>query len=94
MTVSVDRFRLAYPEFRDTDAALIDQKIGAASVRTSAVSLGECYDQAVMLLTAHLLAMSPDGEQVRLKKENRVTNYLIELERLYRASAVGLGRIT
>lgn len=94
MSVTVESFRLAFPEFRETEAALIDQKILAASLRTAASSWGTMYDQAVMYLTAHLLAVAPEGELVRLKKENRVTTYELTLERMRREATIGLGRIT
>lgn len=94
MALSVERFRLAFPEFRETDSTLINQKILAATFRTSESSWGALYDQALMYLTAHLLSVAPEGELVRLKKENRVTTYELTLNKMKMEATIGLGRIT
>lgn len=93
MTVTIQRFLLAFPEFSDTRRSLINQKMIAASERIAADTWGELADQGQMYLMAHLLSVSPEGEQARLKKENRGTVYGIEYENLRRAVTVGLGRV-
>jgi hypothetical protein len=94
MSVSVLQFKRSYPEFKDTDPALVEEKLVAAESRTNQSVFGDNATQGIMLLAAHLLSISPSGEMLRLRKENRVTNYQMELERLRREVTMGVGRIT
>lgn len=91
--VSVGRFRLAYPEFRETSDSLIEQKIKQAEAFTSSTAYGERRVYAVMLQTAHLLALSPNGAKARLQKDKESTIYGKELKMMARKSTMGLGRI-
>lgn len=94
MTVTVQRFQKSFPDFKDTEYQLIQQKLDAAILRTNATTFGDLTDQAVMLLTAHLLSISPNGEKVRLVKTESDTIYSDELNRMRREATIGLGRIT
>jgi hypothetical protein len=94
MAVSVLKFQKAFPEFKDTDPDLVQEKLDAASLRTNEDVFSGNAVQAVMLLAAHLLSISPSGEMSRLRKENRVTMYWIELRQLKREMTMGHGRIT
>jgi hypothetical protein len=94
MAVTVQRFQKSFTEFKDTEMQLIQQKLDAAILRTNATTFGDLTDQAVMLLTAHLLAISPEGEKVRLVKTSSETIYSDELNRMRREATIGLGRTT
>lgn len=94
MAISVERFRMSYPEFKGTETALVEQKLRFATLRCSASSWGALYEEAVLLTAAHLLSSLPDGEVVRLKRENRVTSYQLELDRMKLEVTAGLGRLT
>lgn len=94
MSVSVTSFREAYPDFRGTSTPLIAAKIKAAKLKVAPRIWGTRADEGVMLYTAHLLSISPSGEQSRLKLENRGTEYKTEFEEMRRAAAFGVGRNT
>jgi hypothetical protein len=93
MAVTLPGFRQAFPEFADTDDTLVMQKLKAAETRIAAGSWGDSYNQGVMYLAAHLLSIAPSGEFARLKKENRVTTYQLEWERMKKEVTMGLGRL-
>lgn len=75
MAVSVAQFTNAFPEFRKADPAEVTSKLGFATQQIAAVTWGAKADQGVMYLTAHLLSIAPQGEQARLRSENRSTPY-------------------
>lgn len=93
MPVSVQRFFQAFPEFKNTDTALVQQKLDAAALRVQSATWDNLETQGVMFLAAHLLSVAPEGEQARLKKENRVTTYWLEFERMRKEATLGLGRV-
>jgi len=83
VAVTLSSFRTEYPEFAPTADALVSAKIAAATRRCSATVFGDSYDDAVMLLTAHLLSSAPGGQQGRLEKgDEGDTTYLAEWKRL------------
>ena len=93
MTVTPQRFRKAYTEFRETETGLIQQKLNQAVLRINSEAFGDLADEGVMLLTAHLLSISPEGEKVRLHKDTSKTIYSEELQRMRREVTAGLGRV-
>ena len=93
MTVTAQSFVQNFPEYNKTDRVLVQKKLDTALNQINAAAWGDTADTGHMYLTAHLLAVAPEGEQARLKKENRVTTYWIEYERLRKAAVVGLGRV-
>lgn len=93
MTVTVQRFIQAFPDFRKTQRSLVQQKLDAAALRIQADTWDDLTDQGIMYLAAHLLTGAPEGEQARLKKENRATIYWIEFERMRKEVTLGLGRV-
>jgi len=94
MTVSVAYFKINYPEFRETKDSLVQAKINSATKRIAAPTWGDRANDGVMLLTAHLLSLSPSGEHARLKKEDDMTIYSAELQRMRRAVTMGVDRVT
>lgn len=89
MTVSVQSFTNAFPEFRKTDAAEIQSKIAFAEQRINRTVWGGKADQGVMYLTAHLLSTAASGKNSKLRRENRVTNYELEYDKLKKMVTFG-----
>ena len=94
MAVTVNRFLKSYPEFKRTSYSLIQQKMNQAVLRTGTDAWGDLHDEGVMLMTAHLLSVSPEGEKTRLHKYTAETIYLNELKKLRIEVTAGLGRNT
>jgi hypothetical protein len=92
MAVTVHRFQKAYPEFKETEYALVQEKLNAAELRINGTVFGDLEDQAIMLQAAHLLSISPHGEKVRLQKDSHETIYSKELWKMKRDATLGLGR--
>jgi hypothetical protein len=82
-----------FPEFERTEDQLCLQKINAATARTAAAVWGDKVNDGIMWLAAHLLSMSPEGEQSRLKAENRATTYERTLNMMRREVTFGAGRV-
>jgi hypothetical protein len=66
MAVTFDTFVASFPEFRPATPALVDAQIAKAVAQIDASVWGAKADLGVELLTAHLLAISPFGQQARL----------------------------
>lgn len=94
MAVTVQRFLKSYPDFKDTDYQLVEQKLNQAIARVDSDNFGDLENEGVMLLTAHLLSISPSGEKTRLVKDSNETIYEKEYRRLAKEVTFGLGRIT
>lgn len=65
-SLSVARFKAAFPEFENATDALVQAKIDDAEGRLNERVFGTLWTQAVMYQTAHLLAASPFGRKMRL----------------------------
>lgn len=94
MTVTAQRFLKAFPEFKETELQLINQKIALATLRTNETVWDDLYEDGIMMLTAHLLSVSPMGEKSRMVKDDRDTMYWRELTRMRREVTAGYGRYT
>jgi hypothetical protein len=94
MAVTVHRFLEEFPEFKNTEYAVVKRKLEAAILRTNSTTFGDLTDQGVMYLCAHLIAISPVGEKVRLKKDMFETMYSRARQRLVREATIGVGRNT
>lgn len=76
MTVDVESFLESFPEFRPAEAALIKPMIAKAVIQVDAAVWGTLKtDLGVELLTAHLLAISPFGQNARLVSKDGSTTY-------------------
>lgn len=91
--MTLQSFVQNFPEFNKTDRTLVQKKLDTAFNLIDPGAWGSKADTGQMYLAAHLLTATPEGEQARLKKENRVTTYWIEYERLRKAAVMGLGRV-
>ncbi len=91
MAVTVQSFKQTFDEFRKTDDALVDAKMKLARLRVAPSVWGPKADGGVLYLTAHLLALAPAGENMKLKPENAAkTVYLIEFDRMKLEVTYGL----
>lgn len=80
MAVSAAQFLVEFPEFGPTNTqrpGLIEAKLEHASRFVSARLWGTRYDRGVYLKAAHLLAMTPYGENARLHKTSPETVYSV-----------------
>lgn len=67
MALTLEQFRERFPAFEDTPEGLVRARLDEAARAVSASSWGPRADDAHGLLTAHMLALEPMGEQARLK---------------------------
>lgn len=81
------QFLMFYPEFAAAPAASVSFALGAALSRTPVDVWGDLLSLGVFSLTAHLVAMSPGGEAMRLAGETTI--YEKERNRLNRIVASG-----
>lgn len=80
MTVTVDAFQSARPEFGKTPVGVIQAAINEAILE---VTPGQTLtDSAVSYLTAHKLALSPYGQNARLAVKDGTTTYYTHYKRL------------
>ena len=82
-------FRVRFPEFADLADSLVTAKIGEAQRRCDAGLWGSKYQDGVFYLAAHLLAISPFGQDARLSQANNETVYYSEHKRLQSMVATG-----
>jgi len=88
MAVTVASLQLRMSEFSATPDAVVQAAIDDATTEVDARVFGEKTDQAVTLLAAHKLAMSPFGQQARLapkeqgKGTHGATTYGLEYDNL------------
>jgi len=83
--VTADEFIAQRPEFRNA-GAIIGPTITDAARRIDANVFGDNTENAISLLTAHLLCISPYGRTMKLAtvEDDGSTIYLKEYERLRR----------
>jgi hypothetical protein len=93
-TVSVEKFIIDFPEFKQTDRLLIERKLDYAERVSSIDVWGDNQTLAVELMAAHLIALSPMGETARLSKQDSgTTTYEKERNILAKSAACGLLRV-
>jgi hypothetical protein len=91
VAVTVDSFKQTFDEFRKADNALVEAKLKLARLRVAASVWGAKADGGVLYLTAHLLALAPAGQNLKLKPETAAkTVYLIEFDRMKLEVTYGL----
>jgi hypothetical protein len=95
VTVTFASLTARFPEFANTESAVVTAAIAEATEECDERVFGDSYDHAVALLAAHKLSVSPYGQQARLKADaDGRTTYLAEWERLARRRAGGPTVIT
>jgi len=77
-------FRAAKPEFSDATDPQVETALADAGAYCNADVFGDQHDQAVGLYAAHLLAISPFGQNARLVNKQGDTTYRTQWRRLAR----------
>ncbi len=70
MAVTVQRFKNTFSEFRKTDDAEVQAKLDLARLQVEPSVWGLKTDLGVLYLTAHMVALAPAGQNLKLKPEN------------------------
>lgn len=78
-----------FPEFALAPPSTVAACIAEAEARTPAEVWGSLRDQGVLYLAAHLLAMSPNAVDMRLKSDPTDSIYMVQRRKLSRAIASG-----
>lgn len=83
------QFLSQYPEFRFASDALIDAKLSLATMDLSPESWGALYVRGLGLRAAHLLAMTPEGKDLRLKSDSNNSPYNVQFQELQLLAGFG-----
>lgn len=75
MTLSRAEFLARFPEFSGGDTDLIDARMAEAYRRTPEAIWGDLRDDGASYLAAHLLALSPFAQELKLVGTDRRTLY-------------------
>lgn len=75
MTLSRVEFLERFPEFSGADTVLVDARLAEAYRRTPEAIWGELRDDGASYLAAHLLALSPFAQELKLVSADRRTLY-------------------
>lgn len=86
-------FRVAFPEFQTAPDYLVNGKLGLAALRIAPDVWGDRTNEGHGLLTAHLLALSPYGQQARLISKDGTTLYGVQYQKILEAVTCCLGRV-
>ena len=78
-----------YPEFEPAPEPMVRKKIADATNNVDAAVFKTKTDQAIALKTAHMLALSPFGQQARLVSKDGATTYGIQFMALARSMTPG-----
>jgi hypothetical protein len=89
MAVSRASFLARFPEFEPAPPLMIDEAIAEAVTRVDSGVWGNKTDAGVRWRAAHLLAISPFGQQARLVSKDGSTTYGKEHARLMREVTPG-----
>lgn len=87
-------FKARFPEFGRLPDPVIQDAINRATLRTNATVMGDQTDEAIGYMAAHLLALSPFGQQARMSEPGKMTTYYQHWLDLARYKAVGFARVT
>ncbi len=83
--LTVESFRLRFPEFCETKRVLVEAKLNQAARNLDATIWDKLLEDGHGQKTAHLLALSPEGVEVGLRMgggANQRTVYQDEFEKL------------
>ena len=93
MALTLSTFRARHPEYTGTPDSTVQAALDDALVRTPVEIWGALQDQGQAALAAHLLALTPQGRDMRVGKDKMETLYGKERQRLVRLVSSG-GRVT
>lgn len=92
--MDVSGFLASFPEFgKGTALTLVGAKLAEATLQVSPSVWGALTDTGIGYLTAHLLALSPSGQNARMVAKDGVTTYFTHYRRLQRMVSSGF-RVT
>lgn len=83
-------FKLLCPEFRTTPDLTVQAFLDLAAKELNVDEIGDAYDEAHRLLTAHKIAISPLGVNARTLNDAGQTTYEVEFEKVLGRSVVAL----
>ena len=89
MAVDYITLTTRFPEFNATPASLVTASIADAELMVDRSFYGAKADMAVTYYAAHLIAMNPLGEMVRLDKKGAKTVYSVLFEAIKRGIGAG-----
>lgn len=94
MAVTVAQLKSEFPEFTNAPDPLVDRAIRTAKLRVSSSFFGARYDDAVLYLACHLVAINPLAELALLvpqgKGEVPTTQYEQQFEALKKSLGIGI----
>lgn len=95
MAVSAQDLFARYPEFADARAPtdMVNATLATATVQVRPEVWGVLTDEGIIQLTAHLLAISPWGQQARLAATDGETTYGKRYRELQQSVTCGLARL-
>lgn len=82
MTIDLPTFRAQYPEFSKASDALVTARLADAVLRTPSDIWGDKTETGTFLLTAHLLALGPNGRDLRKGEKPGDSPYWRERNRM------------
>lgn len=85
MSVTVDQIQTEFPEFAQTDPALVGFRLAEAERLVDRDAYGALTDDAVKYLACHLICLMPHGEPARLVAEQSPGGASTTYERQYLA---------
>lgn len=75
-------FRTLYPEFQSCSDTLVQAVLDESAIRIDAGIWGTWTDEGHGLLTAHKLALAPNGQMARLDTKTNETTYGMRYDEL------------
>jgi len=88
--VTLAQFRARFPEFSTAANTLVSAVLDEAACELDETDLGDAYDAAHGLLTAHKLATSPFGQAARMLNEKGESTYEKSLDGTIRRTITAL----
>ena len=70
MAVTVESFKQFFEEYRKTENATVQAKLTQAVLQINSSVWGDKTDLGTLYLTAHMLALAPAGQNMKLEPEN------------------------
>jgi len=89
MAYTAYSFKQRFQEFSETPDEVVDSALAEATRGCNAEVLGDRFDDAVGWKAAHILSVSPFGQQARLQSKEGESTYLAEWKRLARIRGCG-----
>ena len=91
--LTLAQFRVSFPEFKSATDPLVEACLARAeSLIEPSVWLG-LTDEGHGLLTAHILALSPNGQMARMQTDKGKSTYGTEYQSLRQQATALVGRV-